>query len=155
LQGLQALGWLSSPLLCPYITPGRHVAWTLAKTASGEGAKMVRAMAILLVCQLAGTGLQQAAGLPIPGPVIGMVLLLGLLVWRGGASPSLHGTAQGLLRYLGLLFVPAGVGFVTELPELRANAGAITIAIVVSTILGLAVTGVLMQFLLKGERNAA
>jgi holin-like protein len=149
LQGLQALGWLSSPLLCPYITPGRHVAWTLAKTASGEGAKMVRAMAILLVCQLAGTGLQQAAGLPIPG------LLLGLLVWRGGASPSLHGTAQGRLRYLGLLFVPAGVGFVTELPELRANAGAITIAIVVSTILGLAVTGVLMQFLLKGERNAA
>jgi holin-like protein len=113
---------------------------------------MVRAMAILLLCQLVGTVLEQATGLPVPGPVIGMVLLLALLAWRGGPSDMLEGTAQGILRYLGLLFVPAGVGFVTQLQELRANALAITVAIVVSTLLGLGVTGVLMQFFLRGER---
>lgn len=115
---------------------------------------MVGGMAILLLCQLAGTVLQQAMGLPVPGPVIGMVLLLGLLTWRGGPSESLEGAAQGLLKYLGLLFVPAGVGFVTELPELRANAAAIAVSILVSTFLALAVTGLLMQLLLRKDRES-
>ena len=110
---------------------------------------MVRAIMILLLCQLAGTVVQQASGLPIPGPVMGLVLLLGLLVWRGGPDQVLNDTAGGLLKYLGLLFVPAGVGVVTELQELRANALAIAVAIPVSTLLGLAVTGVLMQRLAK------
>ncbi len=116
---------------------------------------MVRAMAILLLCQLVGTVLQQGTGLPIPGPVIGMLLLLALLVWRRGASPAMEGTAQGLLRYLGLLFVPAGVGFITELQELRANALAIALAITVSTALGLGVTGLLMQLLLRSPYSGS
>lgn len=110
---------------------------------------MVRAFAILLLCQLAGTIFQEGSGLPVPGPVIGLALLLGWLLWRGGPGTELRGTAQGLLRYLGLLFVPAGVGVLTELPALRENALAITVSIAVSTLLGLLVTGVLMNFLLR------
>jgi holin-like protein len=110
---------------------------------------MVRAIMVLLLCQLAGTVVQQATGLPIPGPVMGLVLLLALLAWRGGPDQVLHDTANGFLRYLGLLFVPAGVGVVTELQELRTNALAILVAIPVSTVLGLVVTGVLMQKLAK------
>jgi holin-like protein len=115
---------------------------------------MVRAMAVLLLCQLAGTVVQQATGLPLPGPVMGLVLLLGILAWQGGPSATLRDTAQGLLKYLGLLFVPAGVGVVTELQELRANALAIAVAIPVSTILALVVTGVLMQRLLRTTADA-
>lgn len=112
---------------------------------------MVRAIMILLLCQLAGTIVQQALGLPTPGPVMGLVLLLAILVWRGGPDPVLHETANGFLKYLGLLFVPAGVGVVTELQELRANAFAVAVAIPVSTILGLAVTGMLMQKLARPD----
>jgi holin-like protein len=106
---------------------------------------------MLLLCQLAGTVVQQAFGLPIPGPVMGLVLLLAILVCRGGPDQVLHDTAGGFLKYLGLLFVPAGVGVVTELQELRANALAIAVAIPVSTFLGLAVTGALMQKLSKSD----
>jgi holin-like protein len=109
---------------------------------------------VLLLCQLAGTVVQEGTGLPIPGPVMGLVLLLGILVWRGGPDETLRSTANGFLKYLGLLFVPAGVGVVTELHELRANALAIAIAIPVSTILAIAVTGVLMQFLARGSADA-
>ncbi len=116
---------------------------------------MVRAMAILLLCQLAGTIVQQALGLPVPGPVVGMVLLLAILVWRGGPSITLNTSAHGLLRYFGLLFVPAGVGVVTELHVLRTNALALVIAIPVSTALALLVTGSLMQFLLRGNADAS
>ncbi|MDR3521745.1 MAG: CidA/LrgA family protein [Acidocella sp.] len=115
---------------------------------------MVRSIMMLLLCQLAGTVVQEGTGLPIPGPVMGLVLLLGLLIWRGGPSQSLHDTAGGFLKYLGLLFVPAGVGVVTELQVLKANALAIAVAIPVSTILGLVVTGVLMQRLLRGKADA-
>jgi len=106
---------------------------------------MVRALTVLLLCQLAGTVIQQAAGLPIPGAVLGMVMLLLYLVRAGGPSPHLAQTALGLLKYLGLLFVPAGVGVITELPELRANALPILVALPVSTLAGLAVTALLMQ----------
>ncbi len=115
---------------------------------------MVRAIMVLLLCQLAGTVVQEGTGLPIPGPVMGLVLLLGLLVWRGGPDKALHDTAGGFMKYLGLLFVPAGVGVVNELQELRANALAIAVAIPVSTILGLAVTGILMQRLSRGRHDA-
>jgi holin-like protein len=113
---------------------------------------MVNALCILLTCQLAGTALAVAAGWPIPGPVLGLVFLLLILIWRRGPPPDLHVTAQGLLKQLGLLFVPAGVGIVDELHAIRANALAIAVAVPVSTLLALAVTGLLMQLLLRAER---
>ncbi len=116
---------------------------------------MVRALAVLLLCQLAGTILQQATGLPIPGPVLGLVMLLVYLLRTGGPSPHLRETSNGLLKYLGLLFVPAGVGVVTELKVLQENALAIGLSIAISSLLGLVVTGVLMGWLLKKSRVPA
>lgn len=113
---------------------------------------MIGALSLLLVCQLFGTIIAHAAGWPIPGPVIGLILLLALLVRRGGPSPQVQDTSQGLLRHLGLLFVPAGVGVVNELHVLRADALAIAVAIPVSTLLALGVTGGLMQLLARADR---
>jgi holin-like protein len=114
---------------------------------------MVRALVILLVCQLAGTVIQQGTGLPVPGPVMGLVMLLAVLIRAGGPAANLRDTAQGLLKYLGLLFVPAGVGVVTELQALRESALALAVAIPVSTLLGLLVTGVVMNWFV-GRRGA-
>jgi holin-like protein len=115
---------------------------------------MVRALTLLLLCQLIGTVVQEGTGLPIPGPVFGLILLLAWLVWRGGPAAELRGASEGLLRYLGLLFVPAGVGVVTEFQILRDNALALLIAIPVSTVLGLVVTGVLMNYFLTRRADA-
>jgi holin-like protein len=115
---------------------------------------MVRALTVLLICQLVGTIIQQGSGLPIPGPVIGMVMLLVYLIRSGGPSPELRDTSQGLLKYLGLLFVPAGVGVMTEFSLLRQNALAICLAILVSTVLGLLVTGTLMSWFFARQKDA-
>jgi holin-like protein len=90
------------------------------------------------------------AELPLPGPVIGLLLLLAGLVarermGRGGPGADLKSAAQGLLGNLGLLFVPAGVGVVTQLGVLGRNWLPIAVSILVSTALGLAVTGWIMQ----------
>jgi holin-like protein len=113
---------------------------------------MVGALSFLLVCQLLGTVIAQAIGVPVPGPVFGLILLLAFLIARRGPQPELKTTAHGLLRHLGLLFVPAGVGIVNELGVLRSNALAVAIAIPISTLLGLAVTGLGMQFLARTDR---
>jgi holin-like protein len=101
---------------------------------------------------LIGTIIAHAAGWPIPGPVLGLVLLLGLLIWRRGPSPGVQATSQGLLRQMGLLFVPAGVGIVNQLHVIRTDALAIAVAIPVSTLLALGVTGWLMQWFARAER---
>lgn len=110
---------------------------------------MIQAFAVLLVCQLLGEGVVRALGLPVPGPVIGLVLLaLGLLVQRHVARQAvaaldrtaLGALSSGLLAHLSLLFVPAGVGIVQQASALSRNGAALVVALVVSTILTLLVT---------------
>ncbi len=108
---------------------------------------MLRALTVLVSCQFAGEVIARAARIPLPGPVIGLVLLLVILVVRGGPDEPLRETSNSLLRYLSLLFVPAGVGIVTQLDALARDWVAIAAAILVSTALALAVTGWLVQVL--------
>jgi putative effector of murein hydrolase LrgA (UPF0299 family) len=70
---------------------------------------MIFDLALLLLCQLGGEAPAFWSGLPVPRPVLGLVLLAGLLVALGRAPGGLESTAAGLLRHLSLLFVPAGV----------------------------------------------
>jgi len=70
----------------------------------------------------------------LPGPVVGLVLLLAWLIIKKEINSSLAHVADGLAQYLGVLFVPAAVGVVLYLPELKSNAWAIIVALVVSVI---------------------
>ena len=114
---------------------------------------MPSAIAILLGLHLVGEVLQQTLHLPLPGPLTGMFLLTVVLVARGTAgaaaeravSPSLLMAANGLIANMGLLFVPAGVGIIAELGVLRREWLAILAGLLVSTLLGLAVTGLVMH----------
>ncbi|MDB5374083.1 MAG: LrgA family protein [Belnapia sp.] len=111
---------------------------------------MIGALATLLVCQLAGEILARALHLPVPGPVIGMVLLfLGLLLRRRPSPPGLAATADALLGNLGLLFVPAGVGVVLYLPLLARDWVPLSLAVLVGTLAAIACTGRLAQWLLR------
>jgi holin-like protein len=101
------------------------------------------------MCQFAGEVVARVAGLTIPGPVLGLLLLLGLLAVRGGPDEAMRSTSTSLLRHLSLLFVPAGVGVITQLDALDRDWLAIGIAIVVSTALGLGVTALVMQRLIR------
>ena len=115
---------------------------------------VLRSFGILLLAQLMGEALHRVLHLPLPGPVLGMALLaLLLLLRKREPDEALVKTSNGLLRWLGLLFVPAGAGVVANLGLLRAAWLPIVVALVVSTLLTIAVTALIMQALLKrGER---
>ncbi len=109
----------------------------------------LRGLAVLLLCQTAGELLVRTLGLPLPGPVLGMGVLAGLLALP--ALAPLHApvgaAAEGLLAHLSLLFVPLGVGVIAHLGLLRNHAGALALTLLASTIVGLAVTALVLQAL--------
>jgi holin-like protein len=110
---------------------------------------MLAAITVLLVYQLIGETLVLVLKLPVPGPVIGMLLLFLTLLLRGSAPESVRETAQGLLQHLSLLFVPAGVGVLIHFPRVFKEWLPIVVSLVVSTILTIAVTALTLRFLLR------
>jgi holin-like protein len=110
---------------------------------------MITAFAILLVSQLAGEAIVRVASLPIPGPVVGMVLLFALMVARTPLPPTLGETADGLLRHLSLLFVPAGAGVVQHLDRLGTDAARLLAVVVIATAITLAVTALVFEFVAR------
>jgi holin-like protein len=118
---------------------------------------MLPALTALLLAQLLGEVLVRTLGLPVPGPVLGLLcVLLALGVWPRLVA-ALKPTAQSLLAHLSLLFVPAGVGVMLHLRRLGDEALAIGVALVVSTLVGLGVTALTMAALMRWQarRRAA
>jgi len=89
----------------------------------------------------------------LPGPVIGLVLLVLWLVLRKELNAELALVADGFSQYLGLLFVPAAVGVVLFVPQLQANALAIISALVGSVILTIGSSALVVRFLSKKDTH--
>jgi putative effector of murein hydrolase LrgA (UPF0299 family) len=85
----------------------------------------------------------------IPGPVIGLVLLLGYLAIRKSVPGPVDLVASALVQHLGLLFVPAAVGVVLFWPQLRSHALAVVVALGASVILTIAVPALLLRLLAR------
>lgn len=101
---------------------------------------MVQAFCVLLLCQLTGELLVRATGIPIPGPVVGLALLLGALAWRGTVPDGLRGVSRGLLTNLSVLFVPAGTGILVHLRRVGEQWPILAGTLFVSTALTITVT---------------
>lgn len=110
---------------------------------------MIGSFAAILLLQLVGVILVRLTGLPLPGPVVGMILLCVVLIVRGQTPTVFARTARGLLDHLALLFVPAGVGIITHLDRVANEWLAIAITLVVSTTLAIVVTALTLRALMR------
>ena len=110
---------------------------------------MLGAVTLLLVFQLAGEALVLYFGIPVPGPVVGMLLLFASLVVKRGVPAAMRDTASGMLRHLSLLFVPAGTGILLHFSRIAGEWPAILVALVGSTALCIGVTALTMQVLMR------
>jgi putative effector of murein hydrolase LrgA (UPF0299 family) len=108
----------------------------------------LRGFAWLLVLQSAGELLARALGLPFPGPVVGLVLLLAALHIETVRTP-VAACADFLLAHLSLLFVPVGVGVMTHLGLIAEHGARMLAVIVLSTWIGLAVTALALRALVR------
>ena len=110
---------------------------------------MIASLSLILLCQLIGEVAVRAFAVPVPGPVIGLVLLLVLLLGRDRFSALARGplrdegvesASRALLANLSLLFVPAGVGVVQKLDLLAEHGVAILVILAVSVVVTLLAT---------------
>ncbi len=118
---------------------------------------MIAGLTWLVGFQLVGELVVRVADLPVPGPVVGMlVLFVFLRLRRYDDSGSVVRAGSGLLRHLQLFFVPAGVGVVAYGSVLGRDAVPVTVAVLGSWFLGLvavAWTAVLLERLLGKPRD--
>lgn len=91
----------------------------------------------------------------VPGPVIGLVLLLLFLIARGTVAPGLALVSSAFMRYLGVLFVPAAVGVVMYWPQLVDQGFAIIGALILSVLATIAVAALLAKLLASRHSDAA
>lgn len=101
---------------------------------------------LLLVYQLAGEVTVRLLGLPIPGPVLGMLMLFITLLIRRRTPESLDMASSALLSHLSLLFVPAGVGMMVHFDRIASEWLPITLALFFSTIITMVATAGIMHF---------
>jgi holin-like protein len=110
---------------------------------------MIHTFTTLLVFQTLGEGLAYAFSIPVPGPVIGMVLLFCYLLAKRDAAETLAPATQEFLKHLSLLFVPAGVGIMVYANRVAAEWLPISAALVISTVVSLVVTALVLRWLQK------
>ncbi len=110
---------------------------------------MLSSLVALLAFQILGEVVVRSLGLVVPGPVLGMFLLFVALLLRPGLHPRVQQTSHILLRNLSLFFVPAGVGVMTLLPELRRQAVVLAAVIVVSTWVTALVSALVFEWVRK------
>jgi holin-like protein len=106
---------------------------------------VIAALSLLLVFQLSGEVIARFFDLPIPGPVIGMLLLFVALALRGGPGEQLRTTSQSLLQHLSLLFVPAGTGVILYVDRMADEWLPLTVSLVLSTALCIIVSALVLS----------
>jgi len=114
---------------------------------------MLRAIFIIFFFQLIGEAIKKLFQLYIPGPVIGLVLLLLTLIFLKKTNnkniislkKDVIDTGNHMLTYLSLLFVPIGVGVVMHLTYLQNNFFRVLIIIFITTVSTIALTAFTME----------
>jgi holin-like protein len=89
--------------------------------------------------------------LPVPGNAIAIFVTLAVLVLHRSAAEYLDATALLLVRHLSLFFVPLAVGVVGSWTALARVVTPLAVTLVVSVAVGVAVTGLVAQRLLRGS----
>ncbi|WP_166360482.1 CidA/LrgA family protein [Pseudomonas akapageensis] len=112
---------------------------------------LLRGLTWLVLFQLLGTAINHLFLAVLPGPIIGLVLLLGYLMIRGEVAESVSLASSSLLRYLPLLLVPPAVGVMVYARDIAADFWAIVGALFLSLLISVAFAGVLMQKLITRQ----
>lgn len=110
---------------------------------------LIVSLLVLVLCQLLGEWLVRSLGIPLPGALIGLVLLTVALVVLGRVPQALGKVSGGLLRNMMLLLAPAVVGLIDNMARVREEWLPFLVACVAGAVITLAVTGIVLQRLLR------
>ncbi|MGL5821204.1 MAG: CidA/LrgA family protein [Sarcina sp.] len=111
--------------------------------------KLLREMLIILSIYFVGEFLSKGLHLPLPGNILGMLILLLLLCLKVVKVEHVDNVSTFLLDHLAFLFIPAGVGVLNAMNVLEGNIIKLLIIVITSTMVIMAVTGLIVQNVMK------
>ena len=115
--------------------------------------RTIAQIAIIWVFYYIGVLIVEWTNIFIPPGIIGLVLLWALLMLNIINVKLIQEGASFLIAFLTLFFIPATVG-VVEYPELLTRSGALLVlAVFVSTVIVIIVTGKVSQFIERKEQE--
>lgn len=116
---------------------------------------MIYAIAILFVFQLIGEVAVQALGLPLPGPLLGMLVLFAALLGYGRVPDALSRTAGTMLQHMMLLFIPAVTGVMMHFGRVASEWQPFLAACVAGAGVTLVVTALTLRWMLRLQKGPA
>lgn len=117
--------------------------------------KLFREALIVLGIYLIGEILSSTLSLPIPGNILGMVILFVLLCTKTIKVDQISNVTNFLLDHLAFFFIPAGVGLMSSIGIIKATWLQLLIVCIITTAVIIAVTGITVQFVAERKKNNA
>ena len=108
--------------------------------------KIFREFLIILVLYFIGELLAETLNIPIPGNIIAMILLFLSLCTGIIKVEKVDTISNFFLDHLAFFFIPAGVVLMNSFDSIKSSAIQIVIICIVTTIIVMAVTGIVVQF---------
>ena len=111
--------------------------------------KYLKQFTLILGICFVGEALHHILPLPIPASIYGIFILFALLYFKVLKLSDVKETSSFLIAIMPAMFIPAAVGLINVYDVLKANLLPYLIVTIVSTVLVMAVSGLMTQFLLR------
>ena len=113
------------------------------------GGIMLREFIIIFIINYIGTIISKTLALPIPGTIIGLLLLFVLLYYKIIKLNMIENVANFLLANMTIFFMPPTVKIMDSYQLLQGNFIKFVVLIIVSTVITMGVTGKVVQFMIE------
>lgn len=116
--------------------------------------KIFREALIILCIYLLGEVISKGLSLPVPGNIIGMIILLLLLCTNVIKVNKIDTISSFFLDHLAFFFIPAGVGLLTSFDIIKSSLIQILLICIICTSIVITITGLVVQALVKFRKKA-
>ncbi|WP_291650368.1 CidA/LrgA family protein [Clostridium sp.] len=115
--------------------------------------KIFREAIIILGIYLIGELISKVLSLPIPGNILGMIILLALLCSKIVKVEKVETVSNFFLDHLAFFFIPAGVGLITSFDSIKDSLILIILLCIITTSIVIVVTGSVVQFVMNLQKT--
>ena len=116
--------------------------------------KIFRQLILVFGCSYAGEFISKGLHLPLPGSLVGMILLFVALSLRILRLEHIEETADFLLGHLPFFFIPAGVALMANFYHIQGIWVQILIVCLITTILTMGLSGFSIQKLMERKKSS-
>ena len=106
-------------------------------------------LAVIFAICVAGEFLHRIVGIPLPGNIIGMVLLLALLCLKIIKPEQISGVSSFFLNHLALFFLPPSIAIMAVGDDILAKWPLLLVLCITFTLVTIAAGGLTTQFLIR------